>query len=117
MMRLLKTMLFCSVLVFLVSADEFYKIEYAGNLAIFLCWFTAITCFIVAFVADRESLFKDRKSVSWISCFAFYATTLFIITVGWTTTGTFMIIGSILVWAKRKTYEDELKAEEEASGS
>jgi len=90
-----------------VAADEFYGIEYAGNLAGFAVWFLII-CGFIALFAEPKDLFVRNPYMRLPQMIIRYALICLLVAVGWTGSGLFFFLVSLCLDIKYSTYKDEL---------
>lgn len=113
MKRLIINLVIYAAMASCIWADEFMRVEYAGNLAIFAAWFFILTGFIALF-APPERLFDGSLLLPAVSKAAQYLVIGFMVTIGWTVTGSFYFLVAIAMHIKHSAYKDTLKSTAEA---
>jgi len=103
----------------LIYADHFIGNEYAGNLAIFSCWFIIIVGFL-ALLGKSEDIFDLKKGVTKIELVNFiiqYLLIAFMVAIGWTVTGLFYLVVSLFILVKGQMYKQSIKESEDKKGT
>ena len=108
MKELLINLAIYASMIALMAADEFYKIEYAGNLAIFVAWFFIVFGFI-SLASDPKNLFKDEPTFPALVKTGQLLMVGFMIMIGWTFTGLFYLTAILFLNVKKSLYKDEIK--------
>jgi len=90
----------------LILVNEFAKIEYAGNLAMFCIWFIIVTCCICILVDSKALFTKELKFVTEKQAVSYFLG-IFLVTIGWTGAGIFWLMVQIAVHIKYNLWLEE----------
>jgi len=100
----------------MMIADEFYEIQYAGNLAMFIAWFYIVIGFI-AITTNPEELFKNTPSLIWLQRSFQYLMIGVMIMIGWTVTGLFYFLAASAFHFKYAIYLEKRISEKKENES
>lgn len=100
------------LMILLMYADEFKGIDYAGNIAIFAAWFFIVCGFICLF-SNPEELYKKPRRFGALSKTTQYLMIGFMVAIGWTVTGLFLLITTICLHVKYLAYKNKQELEME----
>jgi len=94
-----------------IVADNWYGLEWAGNISIFVVWFFAVFSLLVLLMPDEKFLeaIKDEGTIKKYLFRAFYFIAVNVmLAAGWFVTATASVIGFVLVYAKTASAKEKL---------